>query len=145
MKKLMQLAAAAAMMTLPALAGGFWLNVGNAEANTEAKAMNALFTVMPSGCGEPTNAKVTATAEGMVNGKRVSQTVKLSAVRPGLYAVTKQWPAEGKWAVRVIAEYKGAETSVLVPVEGSTADRKAAKFQQGRPAETQIAAALSSN
>ncbi len=145
MKKLMQLAAAAAMMTLPALAGGFWLTVGNAEASTEAKAMNAVFTVLPSGCGEPANAKVTATAEGVVNGKRVSRTVQLNAVRPGLYAVTKQWPAEGKWAVRVIAEYKGAETSVLVPVTGDTADRKAAKHQQGRPAETEIAAALAAN
>ena len=43
-------ALAATVLAANALAGGFWLTIGNPEANSEAKAMNAAVTVMPSGC-----------------------------------------------------------------------------------------------
>jgi len=53
-------ALAAVMFTIPALAGGFWITLGNPEASSEAKAMNAVLTLMFTGCGNPAAAKVTA-------------------------------------------------------------------------------------
>lgn len=146
MQRLTQIFAAALLLAAPTFAGGFWLTLGNPDASPEAQALHAVVTVMPTGCGDPANAKVTATAEGMIQGKRTTIALKISPLsRPGLYAITRQWPAEGKWAVRVVAEYSGATTSALIPIRAEGADRRAAKYQQGNPAEKDVAALLASN
>jgi DMSO/TMAO reductase YedYZ molybdopterin-dependent catalytic subunit len=144
MKKTMM--ALAAMLALNVYGGGFYLTLGNPAASAEAQAAKAVVTVMPTGCHNPAEAKVTATAEGMVNGKRVSSPVKVTALgRKGLHAIARQWPAEGKWALRVVGEYNGATTSALIPVQGDEADRRAAKHQAGVAGEGEIAALLGSH
>lgn len=136
----------AAFLAANAYGGGFWLTLGNPAANPEAQAAKAVVTIMPTGCHNPAEAKVTATAEGVVNGKRVSSPVKVTALgRKGLHAIARQWPAEGKWALRVVGEYNGATTSALIPVQGDDADRRAAKYQAGVAGEGEIAALLSSH
>ena len=52
------------------MAGGFWLQLGNPEASAEARKANAVVTIKAVGCHDPASAKVTATAVGMVNGER---------------------------------------------------------------------------
>jgi hypothetical protein len=137
------LTAASAVLSLSAFAGGFWLTLGNPDASPEAKALNAVVTVLPTGCHTPADAKLTATAEGFVNGRRTTLPIKLVALpKPGFYAVTRQWPAGGKWVIRVVADYNGAITSALIPVNAAGADRRAAKYQQGIPAEQEVAALL---
>jgi len=139
-------ALAAVMFTIPALAGGFWITLGNPEASSEAKAMNAVLTVMPTGCGNPASANVTATAEGIVDGKRLTVPLKVKALAsPGLHGIAKQWPAQGKWVLRVVASYEGSQTSVIVPFEGDTALRKSAKFSQGAATSQAAATLLASN
>lgn len=146
MQTMTRVFAVAAMFSVSALAGGFWLQLGNPEASAAAQAAHAVVTVMPVGCHNPAEAKVTATAEGVVNGKRTSLPVKIVPLgREGLYGIARQWPAEGKWALRVVGEYSGATTSALIPVQGSSADRHAAKYLKGTAGEQDVAALLASN
>ena len=60
--------APALMLAGQLLAGGFWLQLGNPEASAEARKANAVVTIKATGCHNPENAEVTATAIGMVNG-----------------------------------------------------------------------------
>ena len=146
MQTMTRLIAAAAIFSIPALAGGFWLQLGNPGASTEAQAMRAVVTVMPVGCHNPAEAMVTATAEGVVDGKRTSLPVKVVPLgRPGFHGIARQWPAEGRWTLRVVAEYSGATTSALIPVRGATADRQRAKYLKGTAGEGDVAALLASN
>ena len=139
-------ALAAVMLTIPVFAGGFWITLGNPEASSEARAMNAVVTLMPTGCGNPAAAKVTATAEGMVNGKRTSVPLSVKALsKPGLHAIAKQWPAEGKWVLRVVAHYEGSQTSAIIPVKGNEAFRQSAKFLPGAAGDQDVAIMLASN
>lgn len=144
--QLLSAALAAVMFTIPALAGGFWITLGNPEASSEAKAMNAVLTLMPTGCGNPAAAKVTATAEGYINGKRASVPVTVKALsKPGLHAIARQWPAEGKWVLRVVATYEGAQTSAIIPIRGNEAVRQMAKYTPGAAGDKDVAALLASN
>src|SRR5436190_23603901 len=80
------------------LAGGFWLTLGNPEANAEAKKANAVLVIQAAGCHDPASAEVTATATGVVNGKRQTIPLQLTKMKgAGQFALTQQWPKEGKW------------------------------------------------
>ena len=62
----------------------------------------------------PQVSELTATAEGLVNGRRQTMTVRLDATRrPGVFALRKQWPTDGTWLVRVTLE----ETTAIVTFE----------------------------
>ena len=81
-------------------AGGFWLQVGNPEANAAAGKMGAVVTIKAVGCHDPATAKVTATAVGVVNGERRTIPLELKPLaEPGAYALSQQWPREGKWVI----------------------------------------------
>jgi hypothetical protein len=139
-------AALAVAVCVPMLAGGFWITLGNPEASAEARAMNAVVTLMPTGCGNPSAAKVTATAEGNIGGKRTSVPLVVKALsKPGLFAITRQWPAEGKWVLRVVASYEGSQTSALIPVKNSEPARQLAKFVSGAAGDRDVADLLASN
>src|ERR1043166_7796676 len=109
MRNLMLRAApAAAVLGLAGqlFAGGFFLQLGNPEANPEARKANAVLTVKATGCGEPAKAKITASAIGVVNGERQQIPLQLTPLsEPGVYALTQQWPKEGRWVI----ELRGAE------------------------------------
>jgi hypothetical protein len=78
-------------------AGGFWLQVGNPEANPAAGKMGAVATIKAVGCHEP------ATAVGVVNGERRSIPLELKALgEPGTWALAQQWPSEGKWVIQLV-------------------------------------------
>jgi hypothetical protein len=123
-------------------AGGLTLTLGSPEANSEAKAANAVLTARVLGCHEPADAKVTGTAIGIVDGRRETIPLKLTALRvPGMYALTRQWPAQGSWVIHLTAELGGV-ASVLVPAGPGGVDRYAAKHMRGRPPADQIEAML---
>ena len=83
-------------------AGGFYLQLGNPEANAEARKANAVVTVKATGCGEPAKARITATATGFVDGRRQKIELKLTPLsEPGSYALTQQWPKEGRWVIEL--------------------------------------------
>jgi hypothetical protein len=125
-KSLTVLIAAAA-----AYAGGFYLELGNPSANSEAKSMSAVLVARLTGCHEPEKATIEGSAEGLVSGKRQSIPLKLTTLTtPGMYAVTQQWPNEGNWVVRLVATQVDGKTktSVVVRVNGNSFERAGAKY-----------------
>jgi hypothetical protein len=124
-------------------AGGFFLTIGNPAANRDPMAKGALFLVRPDGCHEPAKADVRATAEGLVDGRRVSLPLKPVALStPGTYAIRREWPAGGAWVVGVTATYGVAKTAALVPIGSEGARRDLAKVFTGEPSKKQIEALL---
>ncbi len=120
-------------VVMPLLGGGFYLELGSPSASSDLKAKGAVVLARFTGCHEPEKAVLTATAEGVVQGKR--QTVVLQPVAlstPGLYAISRTWPAEGKWVLRLEGRYPAVGvTSTLVKVTGDSFERKGAIMKPG--------------
>ena len=113
-----------ALLAAPLFAGGFFLQLGNPEANPEARKLNAVLLVQAAGCHDPATAEVTATAIGFVKGERHTiplQVAKLSS--PGTYALTRQWPKEGKWVIEITARNSTQFTNTLVAAGPDGIDR----------------------
>ena len=120
----------AAMLALAGqlFAGGFWLQLGNPEASAEARQVNAVVTIKAVGCHDPAAAKVTATAIGMVDGQRRSIALKLDKLpEPGAYALSQQWPKEGKWVIELVGRNDEQFTNTLLTAGPQGVDRLHAK------------------
>lgn len=105
-------------------AGGFYLQLGNPEANPEAKKANAVLVIKATGCHDPSTATLAATAIGVVNGKR--QSIPLTVTKlsgPGAFALTQQWPKEGKWVIELVARNGEQFTNSLVAAGPNGIDR----------------------
>lgn len=131
MRRLLAALLAAGFVAAPVFAGALILQVDDPAANPEATAQNAIVAAHITACHSPQKTTVTATAEGIVDGRR--QTVPLKVIRlsePGAFAVARKWPREGTWAVKMIAtnpDYKDYATSIVVPVARNAASRMPAK------------------
>src|ERR1051325_1809143 len=111
---LCSLVLAAAFLLAPvAAAGGFYLAVER-PAKTDSEYKDAVVLVRPYGCHQPEDAKVTVTAEGIVNGKRQSIAVQLTKATKGVYEVKQQWPAAGAWVLNISVDDLGTVRSALV-------------------------------
>jgi hypothetical protein len=78
---------------------------------------NAVLIVHAYSCHAPTDAAVRASAEGVVDGKRKSIPLELKSTgATGVYSVTRQWPAEGAWAL-VFSIDRGGQTTALVKLD----------------------------
>jgi hypothetical protein len=111
------------------IAGGFWLQVGNPEASPEAQKANAVVTLKVAGCHDPATAKVTARAVGTVNGERRSIPLELTKLStPGMYAVSQQWPKDGKWVIQAEARADDLFTNALIPAYPKGVDHLHAKL-----------------
>jgi len=113
-----------ALLAAPLFAGGFFLQLGNPEANPEARKLNAVLLVQAAGCHDPATAEVTAIAIGLINGERRTiplQVAKLSSA--GTYALTQQWPRDGKWVIEITARNSTQFTNTLVAAGADGIDR----------------------
>ena len=111
-------------------AGGFWLQLGNPEANTEARNANAVLVIKAVGCHDPATAQVSARAVGTVDGKRQVILLKLAALgEPGTYALARQWPEHGKWVIALTGKNGEQFTNTLVSAGPSGIDRLHAKAE----------------
>jgi hypothetical protein len=111
------------------MAGGFYLQLGNPDASEEARKANAVLTVKATGCHDPASATLTATAVGMVNGKRQTiplRVTKLSEI--GMFALSQQWPKDGKWVIELVARNGEQFTNTLVSAGPGGIDRLHAKW-----------------
>ncbi len=128
---------------MPLLAGGFYLTLGNPEASAAARAKNAVVTVRAAGCHEPEKAEIKGTAFGVVNGRRQTVDLKLMVLdKTGFYAVTQQWPSEGKWVLQFVGRDNGRVTTTLVPVGPDGVERQQAKWVMHEPAPEDVTALL---
>lgn len=118
-----------AFLAAPLFAGGFFLQLGNPEANPEARKANAVLVVKATGCHDPATADITATAVGIVNGER--RTIPLKVMRlseVGAFALTQQWPKEGKWVIEIVGRNPTQFTNTLVTAGRDGIDRSHARF-----------------
>ena len=98
-----------------ALAGGFWISV-EAPGKTDASLTDAVVIVRPYGCHRPSDAMLSGTAEGLVNGRRQSVPLQFAATSKGVYAVRQQWPSQGVWVLAITGTYNGHTSSALVEI-----------------------------
>jgi len=110
--------AAPAVMVTAALAGGFWISAYSPAAPVAANIRDAVVVIAAEGCANPSDAKLNGTAEGLVRGQRQSVALQFTPTsKPGVYAVKKQWPAEGAWVLSITGDYRGHNSTVLVELE----------------------------
>ncbi len=116
---------------LAAYAGGFFLTVDAASKSTDPKAKGAFLTARLTGCHEAEKGTLSASAEGIVQGKRQSIPLKLVKLdTPGTFAVARQWPDHGNWVVVLTATHPAFErrTVTAVPVHDNTLQSARAKY-----------------
>lgn len=118
---------------------------GGQQVVAEAAADGRSIVVRTYRCGTPATLSLRGVAEGIVGAER--RTVDLQVTRaeePGVFRVSRQWPAEGRW-VLVFTVAGGHETSALVTLEPGPAVRIASqKSTYERPSPERVAEALAS-
>ena len=144
--KMRLFAMAVTLVTAASLvAGGFALEIGKPSANPEAQAKNALLVVRGYACHDPQKTTVTATAEGIVNGKRETIPLKLIALSDQTtYALTRQWPGDGRWVLSLVVanpNFSG-QPSAIIRVDGNSVDFAGVKRFTRTPGTADIEAAL---
>jgi hypothetical protein len=128
---------------VPVMAGGLYVLLGNPEANPKARDMGAVVTLKLAGCHEPEKAQVNAVAIGNLNGERKSIPLQLTKLdEAGSYAVTRQWPAEGRWVLQFIAHDGDRIASTLVTADTGGVERHSAKMAMKMPSDGEVAAML---
>jgi hypothetical protein len=131
-KRFVPLCALALVAMSPAvLAGGFQLSVEAPNASSGAHSKDAALIVRTFGCHTPADAAITATAEGLVSGKRQSLKLELAPDATGVYEIKKQWPSEGAWVVNISGAYNGMTCSLLVELGPNGSVRPDTKIAEG--------------
>ena len=98
------LAVAATSVAAPALLKWPpWISIESPVNPFDASTRGAAFLVHAMlREGTPAMGDVTGTAEGLVNGARKTIPLRIDKTsHPGVFAVSKQWPAEGTWLLRI--------------------------------------------
>jgi hypothetical protein len=149
MHKLQMAAIAACLSVAPVFAGALVLEVGSPAGNPEATAKSAVVVARVTACKSPEKSSVTATAEGVVHGKRQSIPLKvIYLATPGTFAVAREWPKEGTWAVKMVLtnpDYKDYSSAVLVPIRNDAFSTGAVKHIYHPPTPEEIDSVLAQN
>ena len=102
------------------------------------------LVVRPGGCADPAQARITGTAEGLVDGVRQSKPLGLEALpTPGVHAVTGGWSNAGVWIVNLVGTC-GSKTAGAIVTLGpkDTYRREGVKLLAHRPTPQEIDASL---
>lgn len=114
-----------------ALAGGFQLSVETPGSTSDAQMKDAVLIARTFGCHQPADAKLSATAEGLVNGARKSVALELRSIGSGVYAIKQQWPSEGTWVLALTGAYNGMTSSVLIELGSNGTVLPGTRLQEG--------------
>jgi hypothetical protein len=122
------------------------LSIGNPAANSEALSKHAALVARTTACHSPERTSMTATAEGVIDGKRQSIALTLIPLStPGTFAITRQWPEVGTWAVKIVArnpEYTDYATGALVRFDANSVEWTSAKSYFHAPTDQDVVAML---
>lgn len=137
------LAGGACLAASLAAAPAFRLDVGPAVAAGIEKAKSVAFALRAVDCNSPGAVKVTAVAEGLVNGARRSLPQRVvTYTTPGVFGVAFDWPA-GVWVVSVTASCPGLPTvGAIVPMQEREFQRDALVKLEHAPTMPEVDAAL---
>ena len=132
---------------LPLMAGALVLEIGNPAANPEALSKHAALVARTTACVSPEKTKLTATAEGVVEGQRRSMPLKLIPLStPGTFVITHEWPSAGTWAVKIVAtnpDYKDYATGTVVRFNAGSIDWASIKHYYHEPTDLEVSTVLS--
>lgn len=127
-------------MALPAMAGGFFIELAAPTAKIGAP-QGTVAVAHLVGCHQAERGKLTATAEGIVDGKRKSAPVTLTPLAtPGMYAVQANNLPEGQWALHLTATHPEVEsgTTTLVRIDGKQYHRGSAKQMPRKASASEV-------
>ncbi len=122
MMKLMLGAIAATLIATPEVPGSSmkgppWISIEYPVNPYDQTTRDAYLVVHAYHHGTPTSFPVSGTAEGIVGGQRKSVPLTFERTsRPAVFALKKQWPAEGAWTL-VIAVNQGTGDGVSAVVD----------------------------
>jgi len=104
------------LAALPLVAGPPWLSIEYPANPHDARTREAFLFVNTYHHGTPAAMRLTGTAEGIVDGERRSIALRFGDTeRRGSYAVTRQWPREGRWVLSItLRTGERADASALV-------------------------------
>src|ERR1700722_16635461 len=136
--------AACALAAAWAHPGGFSFTIGNPVASQDFHFKTAAFVFRTESCADPAKAQISATAEGMVKGARQSVPLKVmtASTKPGVYAVTQSWPAEGDWVVSLRGTCGSASAGAIVPMGPKGFIRESSEFFARSATDAEIDASL---
>ena len=151
-RQLIVAVSALALLAAAATAGAsFRIEIGSTAAlGMDTKFKNSpkklVVAVRAVGCEDLAAVRITGTAEGLVNGKRQSLPIMLTAIDPAqaVYAITQQWPQEGTWVLHLkgsCSNPKG-DASTLVAVTRGTFLRDKSQVLRDPATQKQIEGAL---
>ena len=125
-RKLTQAALALALVTVvmamaPARLGPPWISIEYPPSPYDRTTRDAFLLVHAFHHGTPMNFPVAGRAEGVVNGERRSIKLDFATTsRQGVYALRKQWPAEGNWVLAIDVTQEGnSKAGALVEIGSS--------------------------
>jgi hypothetical protein len=119
------------------------LTIGNSVAGQNFAMKSAAFVFRINGCADLSKAQVAATAEGSVNGERRSTPLRVVTGQPaGVYAVSQQWGAEGKWVVSITTNCGTETAAAIVPVNGNSFAREGVQMLPHAPSKSEVESAL---
>jgi hypothetical protein len=147
MKRTGIIAAAVMLSVITTWAGtSFRLEVGlPVAAGADFKLKGSVLVVRAVVCDDVAAARLSATAEGMVNGQRQSLPVRLTGTRtPGVYAIQQQWPMQGTWILHLAGTCPSpkAAASTIVPMQKTGFIREKTQVLREPATSAQVEAAL---
>ena len=115
------LSLAAMLAMTPARVGPPWISIEYPPSPFDATTRDAFLLVHAFHHGTPMNFPVAGKAEGVVAGKRRSIDLDFTRTsRQGVYALKKQWPAEGNWVLAIdVTQDGGAKAGALVELSSA--------------------------
>ena len=110
-------------------AADFSLTIGSpVAAGVATKVKSSVFAVRLEQCENISQSKITATAEGMVDGARKRLPVQLIATAsPNVFVVPEVWGDDGAWVVNLKATCADAKAGAIVPTRGGSFIRESSK------------------
>lgn len=128
-----------------AMAGQFFrLEIGHPIAGASfTKVKKAVLMVRGLACDDPDSIRMTASAEGFVNGARRSMPLEPVETTPGVFAVPR--PPDGQWVLNLTGTCPGrnATAGAVVPLGGPSGFiREKAEFFEAAAKPAQITASL---
>ncbi|MDQ6886869.1 MAG: hypothetical protein M3068_06190 [Gemmatimonadota bacterium] len=103
-------------VAVPAIAGPPWISIEYPANPFDGASRNAFLIVHSYHHQTPMSAELVGTAEGLVGSARRSVHLRFDPTsRAGVYALRKQWPAEGTWMLVIsTSAHEGEGATALV-------------------------------
>ena len=97
-----------------------WISIEYPPSPYDATTRSALLLVHAFHHGTPVDLPVRGTAEGVVDGKRRTVSLEFRRTsRTGVYALTRQWPSEGRWVLSLGVVQGEAVAGALVTLDAA--------------------------